>query len=66
MFEEQNNKINEIDKKRWYHYKLWQEYSKEYKKLKDELESECDHEWIVDRTSFDICRTQYKCKKCNC
>ena len=64
-FETLKKQIDEIDKKRWDNYNLWKSYTELYKNLKIELESICDHKWVIDRDCFDPCRTQYKCENCS-
>jgi hypothetical protein len=62
-FESIKKEIEELEKKRWHHYKKWQEYNEEYKKMKIILEEVCEHKWEIDTSNCDH-RTSYICSLC--
>jgi hypothetical protein len=55
--------IEELTKQKWFYYNMYTEYDSKIKKLKEELESKCIHDWEID-TSYSDHRTVYTCKKC--
>jgi hypothetical protein len=63
-FDKLKEKVYNVNMEKWNYYKLFEKLDLEYRKLQNELEKMCQHEWEIDRDSFDPCRTCLVCKKC--
>lgn len=64
VFEELRAKVQEAEKRKRKYYREWQKADKEYSQLFQQLTQMCDHNWEIDRTSFDPCMTCWECTKC--
>ena len=55
--------ISHLRRKRAQLIRETQEMELQIRKLQDNLENLCDHEWVVDRTQYEH-HTCYECAKC--
>jgi hypothetical protein len=63
-FRNLQQKVAEINKKKYEYYTKWQNAQKEYSRLHNSLMNMCNHNWERDYSSFDPCSTCWECKKC--
>lgn len=56
--------MDELIIKRDYIIKLIAQLTKEKEKYNKLICELCEHEWEIDRTTFDPCKTYEMCKKC--
>ena len=55
-------KLQETDRIRWEHYRLYKEFSKKYEDLQNKIYDDCEHEWVIDKS--DPFSNNKICTKC--
>lgn len=63
-FENLREKVDIMNKKKWFYFKKWKKIEEECNKLHTALIMLCDHKWERDYSSFDPSGTSYICNIC--